>query len=160
MDCSLPGSSVYGISQARILEWVVISFSRGSSSSRDWTCISWTLDSLPLNYLESPFLLLSSSLIPGNCLSVLYFYKYTISQILHNGIMHHIPFGICFWLHGITWGILVLQSGIKPMPLVVEVWNLNHWTTREVYFHSAYFPSSSSNLLHVSKRSSLLFIAE
>ena len=32
MDCSLPGSSVHGISQARILEWVAISFSRGSSS--------------------------------------------------------------------------------------------------------------------------------
>ena len=31
MDCSLPGSSVHGISQARILEWVAISFSRGSS---------------------------------------------------------------------------------------------------------------------------------
>ena len=31
MDCSPPGSSVYGISQARILEWVAISFSRGSS---------------------------------------------------------------------------------------------------------------------------------
>ena len=29
MDCSLPGSSVHGIFQARILEWVVISFSRG-----------------------------------------------------------------------------------------------------------------------------------
>ena len=31
MDCSLPGSFVHGISQARILEWLVISFSRGSS---------------------------------------------------------------------------------------------------------------------------------
>ena len=31
MDCSLPGSSVHGILQARILEWVAISFSRGSS---------------------------------------------------------------------------------------------------------------------------------
>ena len=31
MDCSLPGSLVHGISQARILEWVAISFSRGSS---------------------------------------------------------------------------------------------------------------------------------
>ena len=37
MDCSLPGSSVHGISQARILEWVAISFSRGSSGPRDWT---------------------------------------------------------------------------------------------------------------------------
>ena len=39
-DCSLPGSSVYGILQARILEWVVISFSLGSSQPRDQTCIS------------------------------------------------------------------------------------------------------------------------
>ena len=31
MDCSLPGSSVHGIFQARVLEWVAISFSRGSS---------------------------------------------------------------------------------------------------------------------------------
>ena len=35
MDCSLPGSSVHGILQARILEWAAISFSRGSSRSRD-----------------------------------------------------------------------------------------------------------------------------
>ena len=35
MDCSLPGSSVHGILQARILEWVAISFSRGSSQPRD-----------------------------------------------------------------------------------------------------------------------------
>ena len=40
MDCSLPGSSVYGISQARILEWVAISFSRGSSWPRGRTHIS------------------------------------------------------------------------------------------------------------------------
>ena len=39
MDCSLPGSSVHGISQARILEWVAISFSSGSSPPRDQTCI-------------------------------------------------------------------------------------------------------------------------
>ena len=35
MDCSPPGSSVPGIFQARILEWVAISFSRGSSKLRD-----------------------------------------------------------------------------------------------------------------------------
>ena len=39
-DCSLPGSSVHGIFQARVLEWVAISFSRGSSRPRDWTCVS------------------------------------------------------------------------------------------------------------------------
>ena len=40
VDCSLPGSSIYGIFQARILEWVVISFSRRSSQPRDWTRVS------------------------------------------------------------------------------------------------------------------------
>ena len=40
IDYNLPGSSVHGISQARILEWVAISFSSGSSWSRGWTCIS------------------------------------------------------------------------------------------------------------------------
>ena len=34
IDCSLPGSSAHGISQARILEWVAISFSRRSSGPR------------------------------------------------------------------------------------------------------------------------------
>ena len=37
MDYSMPDSSVLGIFQARILEWVAISFSRGSSWPRDWT---------------------------------------------------------------------------------------------------------------------------
>ena len=40
MDCSLPGSSIHGILQIRILEWVAIPFSRGSSQPRDWACIS------------------------------------------------------------------------------------------------------------------------
>ena len=40
MDCSLPGSSVHGILQARILEWVVFPFSRGSSKPRDPTQVS------------------------------------------------------------------------------------------------------------------------
>ena len=35
MDCSLPGSSVHGVLQARILEWVAVPFSRGSSRPRD-----------------------------------------------------------------------------------------------------------------------------
>ena len=47
MDCSLLGSSVHGVFQARILDWVAISFSRGYSWFRDWTrdsCIGrWLL---------------------------------------------------------------------------------------------------------------------
>ena len=40
MDCSLPHSSVHGISQARILEWVAMPSSKGSSWSRDRTRVS------------------------------------------------------------------------------------------------------------------------
>ena len=40
MDCSLPGFSVHGILQARILEWVAIPFSRRSSQPWDRTCIA------------------------------------------------------------------------------------------------------------------------
>ena len=40
MDCSPPGPSVHGISQARILKWVAISFSRGSSQPRAQTHVS------------------------------------------------------------------------------------------------------------------------
>ena len=53
VDCSPPGSSVHGILQARIVEWVAMPSSRGSSQPRDRTCISqhllhWQVGSLPL----------------------------------------------------------------------------------------------------------------
>ena len=56
---SPPGSSFHGVSQARILEWVSISFSRGSSQPRDQTHISlcllyWQMGSLPLVPLGCP----------------------------------------------------------------------------------------------------------
>ena len=59
MDCSLPGSSVLGILQARILVWVAISFSRGVFKPRDWTqvtCIAGGGNGNPLQYscLENP----------------------------------------------------------------------------------------------------------
>ena len=41
MNCGSPGSSVHGISQAEILEWVAIPFSRGSSQPRDGTWVSY-----------------------------------------------------------------------------------------------------------------------
>ena len=41
MDCSLPGSSVHGTFQARLLEWVAMPSSRRSSQPRDWTSVSY-----------------------------------------------------------------------------------------------------------------------
>ena len=63
MDCSLPGSSVYWILQARILELVAIPFSRGSSRPRDWTHVSciagrfftvWATSEAPVKTWKQP----------------------------------------------------------------------------------------------------------
>ena len=61
MDCSLPGSSVHGTSQARIPEWVAISFSRGSSWARDWTWISCGFCKAELFTAEPPGSLLTGT---------------------------------------------------------------------------------------------------
>ena len=49
-DHSPPGSSVHGILQARILEWVAYPFSRGSSWPRDWTSVSFTASGFFTNW--------------------------------------------------------------------------------------------------------------
>ena len=63
MDCSLPGSSVHGIFQAIVLEWIAISFSRGSSQPRDRTQVShiagrcftiWAIREAPNRYKGPP----------------------------------------------------------------------------------------------------------
>ena len=50
MGCNPPVSSVHGFSQARILEWVAISYSKGSPSPRDQTCISCTGGQIPYHW--------------------------------------------------------------------------------------------------------------
>ena len=52
----LPGSSVHGIFLARVLEWVAISFSRGSflTQGSNLRLLHWQADPLPLSHLESP----------------------------------------------------------------------------------------------------------
>ena len=59
MFCSPPGSSVLGISQGRTMEWVAISFSRGSSWLRDGICISNSASGFfTTSHLGSPFVTL------------------------------------------------------------------------------------------------------
>ena len=82
MDCSSPGSSVHGILQARILEWVAISSSRGSSQPKDWTCIScnagWFLTAEPPGkpwcWFAFIILILISSPLLVSGLSVLFYF--------------------------------------------------------------------------------------
>ena len=86
MDCSLPGSSVHGIFQARVLEWVAISCARVSSRPRgrtwvshivgrpftiwvEWWLKAWFLDPECLTLIPSPYIYIS--VILGNLLNLL-----------------------------------------------------------------------------------------
>ena len=76
MDCSLPGSSVHGIFQARVMEWIAISFSRGSSWPRNQTRVSRIVGRhfYHLSYQGS------SLNIPWHCLSLGLEWKLTFSS--------------------------------------------------------------------------------
>ena len=87
--CSPPGSSVHGISQARILEWVAISSSRGSSWSRDWTQVSciacefftdWVTKEAPYGGTKCPWLCLMTTLLLFGLLWLFSFF-YTFSHL-------------------------------------------------------------------------------
>ena len=55
--------------------------------------------------------------------------RWILYQLSHQGSPY---IYIYIWLDHATWWILVPQPGIKPMPPSMEVWSLNHWTTKEV----------------------------
>ena len=75
MACRLPSSAVHGISQARILEWVAISFSRGSSGTREWNCLlhcrwilyCWAITPVQSEKWKWSHSIMSDSLRPVDC---------------------------------------------------------------------------------------------
>ena len=81
LDCSPPGSSVHGISQARILEWITISFSRGSSPLRDWTPVSCIAGgSLPTEPPGNPYTKSNSEIPNWTRRKMIYSEKWEISS--------------------------------------------------------------------------------
>ena len=68
MDCKLPGSSVHGILQARLLEWVATSFYRGSSWPRDQTWVFRTAGRLFTAWATSEALYVNETSNKKNCL--------------------------------------------------------------------------------------------
>ena len=63
MDCNPPGFSFHGISQTKILEWVGISYSKGSSWPKyQIHLLKWKADSLPLSHQESPLFTVRTSI--------------------------------------------------------------------------------------------------
>ena len=105
VDCSPPGSSVHGLSQAKILKWVAISFSRGSSRPRDQThisCISFIgrwIFFYPWTTREA--------------LDVLFLYFPKISPFLHPSTYHIILFK---WFPPLACSLVWISCGstLKP----------------------------------------------
>ena len=96
MDYSLPGSSIHGISQARILEWIAISFSKGSSQGSNIHFLHWQADSLPLCHLGRPYksMLLPQFVIPYPSLTVsTSLFSMSVSLFLpcKQALLHHFP---------------------------------------------------------------------
>ena len=126
MDCSLPGSSVHEILQARILEWVAISYSRGSSD--------------PGIKPRSPALLTISLSFdpPGNLTEKKGYFKLWQVNSSHQKKkeikpkrLEKILLIIYLFFGHKACRILVPWPNIEPMAHAVEVWHPNHWTTRE-----------------------------
>ena len=104
MDCRPSGSSVHGILQARILEWVAISFSRGSSRPSDRTQVS---------HIAGRHFNLWATREAQNIYFHVFIYLAAPSL------------SCCMW-------DLVPWPRIEPGPLALRAWSLSLWTTREV----------------------------
>ena len=159
MDCSLPGFSVHRIFQARVPEWVAISFSRGSS--RDRTQVShiagrhftiWASFIREAHEKKSQLKQQTSMLsylkncqtCPSATTTLIsqqtsHWGKTLYQQKHYDSLKTQMMFIIfqqktfffffIFWRCGAACRILVPQPGIEPVTTAVDVWSPNHWTT-------------------------------
>ena len=145
-DCSPPGFSVHGILQARILEWIAIPFSRGTSQPRDWTLVSciagrfftvWATGKsscyIYFTHYHSNSLILSQRLVPKIYRNPLGLFI-IVSALLHFHWLPALPL-LSVWLanfllylgNGIGRGFikvlsrLLLPSGLKKKASVTPV---------------------------------------
>ena len=124
MDCSLPGFSVHGILQARVPEWVDISFARRSSQPRDWTpglpyCrqmlyrlshLNWkfvSFDHLPPALLLHPS---ASGVTKSDLFEFALFFIFLRFYIYIGEFIHFVFF---LWLSILN---IVLSSSVCPVP--------------------------------------------
>ena len=107
MDCSLPGSSVRGPLQARIVQWLAMSSSRGSSRS-NLRLLHWQAGSLPLSHQGSPYVSADAPV-----LGVLYRWNRTICDLLClASLTRH--------------GVFKIHLGYRILPLLHRLWLASH----------------------------------
>ena len=111
MDCSLPGSSVHGIFQARILGWVAISYSRGSSWPKGWNQI-FCVSCIGSWILRQTYILLRSRLKPSEAE---WFAQNHLSESLWLEVIDSwgcsIVFSFLFFVF--NYNIIALQRGVS-----------------------------------------------
>ena len=128
MGCSPPGSSVLGISQTRILEWVVISFSRGFSQPKDGThmsCIGrWILYHWDT---RKAFVIVCFVLVTELCLTLCDPVDYSLPEpSVHGTLQARILESVA---ESFTRGSF--DPGIEPRSLALASGLSAYWVTRE-----------------------------
>ena len=129
MNCSLRGSSIHGIFQARILEWVAISFSRGFSQPRDRTQVSHIAGRCFTIWVTR------EALTRDQILGSQYQMQTHRTLRLENCRINVENISFCRWGRGATLrGLQNLGSHTRDWTQtpVVEAWSPNYWTAREV----------------------------
>ena len=99
-----------------------------------WATLYIFLSSLEIFVLNGKLL---EGVSPTHCCHFISFTFYSPLNLQLSGLcpFHSLTLFFFFWLPHVACGILVSRPGIEPGPPVVEVWGLNHWTTREVPWH-------------------------
>ena len=125
MNCSLPHFSVRGIFQARVLEWVAISFPRGSSQPRDRTWVSHIVVRCftMLKLLRNPIITIKLDSVSSQIFHI-YF-------TMGPAVFWQIFFFFFNFLATLSGMGELPWPGIELSPTAVEAQSLNHLTTRE-----------------------------
>ena len=130
MNCSLPGSSLHGILQARVLEWVAISFSRGSSRPRDRIPVScipgrrfnlWATTEAHLPFIYSP----SPSTASTWQLPLTHSKNLTILLIDASCKWNHAAFVFYKWFISLS---TISSSFISVIYFRISYFSLNYWS--------------------------------
>ena len=137
MDCSPPGSSVHGIFQARIVEWVAIPFSRGSSWPRDQTWIS--------HFVGRFFTIWATREAQPSFLLVFYFYL--LHMVCSNNQNSRMIISQGFWeISSVRWLFICISSSNFSPKLHINI--LTFWTS--MYYKQIKFNMFFSVLILIS----------